>query len=240
MKKYYYDLHVHTALSPCADVLMSPNNILNMAMLKELNIIAVTDHNSCLQLDVIEELKESYEMLIIPGVEVEVKEKYHVVCLFKTFDIARKFQKALSIYLSRRMHDEEIYGEQNLFDAFDDIISNYQISLMGSSNIALLDLKKIVKGLDGILILAHIEKYSSDIFDKLKTVYCNVFDAIEVNANYDISKINDKIKDLSYLIFRNSDAHQIMDISEPVNFIELEELSIEALFEKIKGGKSNG
>ena len=142
--KYYYDLHIHSALSPCADILMSPNNILNMAYLKELNIIAITDHNSCLQLNVFEELKDSYEMLIIPGVEVEVKEKYHVLCLFKTFDIARKFQKMLNVYLDKRMHDEKIYGEQNLFDAFDDIINNYQISLMGSSNISLLDLKRII------------------------------------------------------------------------------------------------
>lgn len=238
--KYYYDLHIHTALSPCADILMSPNNILNMAMLKELNIIAITDHNSCLQLDVIEELKDSYEMLVIPGVEIEVKEKYHVVCLFKSFDISRKFQKALSIYLSRKMHDEELYGEQNLFDVFDDIVNNYQISLMGSSNIALLDLKKIVKGLDGITILAHIEKYDSSIFEKLENIYKNVFDAIEVNANYDITKIEDKLNKLPHLILRNSDAHQITDISEPINQIELEELSIEALFSKIKGGKSNG
>lgn len=240
MIKCYYDLHIHTALSPCADVLMSPNNILNMAMLKELQIIAVTDHNSCLQLDVIEELSESYEMLIVPGCEVEVKEKYHVVCLFPSFQIARKFQKALNIYLTRKMHDEELYGEQNLFDVFDDIINNYQISLMGSSNISVLDLRKLVKGLGGITVLAHIEKYPSDIFEKLETVYKDAFDAIEVNANYDIAKLQDKLNTLPHLILRNSDAHQIVDISEPINSIELEELSIDELFKAIKGGKSNG
>ena len=192
--RYFYDLHIHTALSPCADVLMSPNNILNMSYLKELNIIAITDHNSCLQLDVIEELKDSYEMLIVPGAEIEVKEKYHIVCLFKTFDIARKFQKALNVYLDKKMHNEEIYGEQNLFDAFDDIINNYQVSLMGSSNISVKDLSKIVKGLNGIMILAHIEKYGDDIFDKLDNEYQNIFDAIEVNASYDINKIEEKLK----------------------------------------------
>ncbi len=232
--RYFYDLHIHTALSPCADVLMSPNNILNMSFLKELHIIAITDHNSCLQLDVIEELKDSYEMLIVPGAEIEVKEKYHVVCLFKTFDIARKFQKALNVYLDKKMHNEEIYGEQNLFDAFDDIISNYQVSLMGSSNISLKDLGKIVKGLDGLLILAHIEKYGEDIFDKLENEYQNIFDAIEVNASYDINKIKDKINKFSYLVLRNSDAHQITDISEPINSIELEDLSIESLFKAIR------
>lgn len=232
--RYFYDLHIHTALSPCADVLMSPNNILNMSFLKELNIIAITDHNSCLQLDVIEELKESFEMLIIPGAEIEVKEKYHVVCLFKTFDIARKFQKALNVYLDKKMHDEEIYGEQNLFDAFDDIISNYQVSLMGSSNISLKDLSKIVKGLDGRMILAHIEKYGDDIFNKLKSDYQNIFDAIEVNASYDIKKIEEKLNDFSYLVLRNSDAHQITDISEPINSIELEELTIDCFFEFLR------
>ncbi len=232
--RYFYDLHIHSALSPCADVLMSPNNILNMSYLKELNIIAITDHNSCLQLDVIEELKDSYEMLIVPGAEIEVKEKYHVVCLFKTFDIARKFQKALNVYLDKKMHDEVIYGEQSLFDAFDDVVSNYQISLMGSSNISVLDLRKIVKGLDGVMILAHIEKYGNEIFDKLKTVYQNTFDAIEVNANYDISKIENKLNEFSYKILRDSDAHQITDISEPVNSIELDELTIDALFEYLR------
>lgn len=232
--KYFYDLHIHTALSPCADILMSPNNILNMAMLKELNVIAITDHNSCLQLNVIEELKDSYEMLIVPGAEIEVKEKYHVVCLFRTFNDAYKFQKALNVYLDKKMHDEVIYGEQNLFDEFDDIINNYQISLMGSSNIALLDLRKLIKGLNGLMILAHIEKYPRDIFDKIKTIYQDVFDAIEVNANYDIDKIKEQLKDLPYRIVLDSDAHQITDISEPINYLELDDLSIDSLFKALK------
>ncbi len=235
--KYYYDLHIHSALSPCADVLMSPNNILNMASLKGLNIIAITDHNSCLQLDVFEELKDSYDMLVIPGVEVEVKEKYHVVCLFKTFSKAKMFQKTLDFYLDKKMHDEVIYGEQNLFDVFDDVISNYQISLMGSSNISLLDLRKIITELDGIMILAHIEKYKDNIFEKMQTIYCDIFDTIEVNFSYDITKIQPQLDKLSYTILRNSDAHLITDILEPVETIELANLDIEALFSKLKERK---
>lgn len=91
--KYYYDLHIHSALSPCADILMSPNNILNMAYLKELNIIAITDHNSCLQLNVFEELKDSYEMLIIPGVEVEVKENIIFYVCLKLLILQENFKK---------------------------------------------------------------------------------------------------------------------------------------------------
>lgn len=237
--KYFYDLHIHSALSPCADVLMSPNNILNMAMLKELNIIAITDHNSCLQLNVIEELKDSYEMLVVPGVEVEVKEKYHVVCLFRSFDDARKFQKNLDLYLDVKMHNEEIYGEQHIFNVFDDIVSNYQVSLMGSSNIGLLELRHMITQLDGIMILAHIEKYIDRIIENMHSIYYDVFDAIEVNANYDIIKIEKKLNALPHNIIRNSDAHQIVDISEPIHQIELDELTIENLFDVIKR-KKNG
>lgn len=238
--KYFYDLHIHTALSPCADVLMSPNNILNMAMLKELNIIAITDHNSCLQLDVIEELKDSYEMLVVPGAEIEVKEKYHVVCLFANFEESRRFQKELDLYLHKTMHDEVIYGEQHLFDAFDDIVSQYQVSLMGSSNIGLLQLRNIMNGYHGIMILAHIEKYNSDIFEKLHTIYKDIFDAIEVNANTNIELLSNQLESLEYKVLRNSDAHQIIDISEPIHTIELEELTIESLFKAIKGKKNHG
>lgn len=238
--KYFYDLHIHTALSPCADVLMSPNNILNMAMLKELNIIAITDHNSCLQLDVIEELKESYEMLVVPGAEIEVKEKYHVVCLFASFEEARRFQKEIESYLHKTMHDEVMYGEQHLFDVFDDIVNQYQVSLMGSSNIGLLQLRHMMNQYQGIMILAHIEKYPSDIFEKLHTIYQDIFDAIEVNANTNIEIFNHQLESLEYKILRNSDAHQIIDISEPVHTIELEDLTIESLFKAIKGKRNHG
>jgi len=57
--KFFYDLHIHSVLSPCADRLMTPNNIFNMANLKGLNIIAVTDHNSMKQLPVLSEIAES-------------------------------------------------------------------------------------------------------------------------------------------------------------------------------------
>ena len=108
--KYYYDLHIHTCLSPCGDVLMTPNNILNMAYLKGLNIIAITDHNSTLQLSSIMELSQSYDMLVIPGVEVATSEGYHVVCLFRTLNDATSFQTILDHFLNKTTYDKEIYG----------------------------------------------------------------------------------------------------------------------------------
>ena len=40
------DLHMHSVLSPCGDLGMTPNNIVGMALLKEVDYIALTDHNT--------------------------------------------------------------------------------------------------------------------------------------------------------------------------------------------------
>ena len=56
--KVYYDLHIHSALSPCAEVEMTPNNIVNMSLLKGLDMIAVTDHNSCGNIRAVMEVAE--------------------------------------------------------------------------------------------------------------------------------------------------------------------------------------
>lgn len=40
------DLHMHSVLSPCGDMGMTPNNIVGMALLKEVDYIALTDHNT--------------------------------------------------------------------------------------------------------------------------------------------------------------------------------------------------
>ena len=52
----YYDLHIHSALSPCGDDTMTINNIFNMSYIKGLELIAITDHNSLKQQNYLEEI----------------------------------------------------------------------------------------------------------------------------------------------------------------------------------------
>ena len=79
--KYAVDLHIHSALSPCADKDMTPNNIVNMAVLKGLDAIAVTDHNSAANLESISKCAKKKGLVFIPGMEVETSEEIHIVCL---------------------------------------------------------------------------------------------------------------------------------------------------------------
>ena len=69
---------------------MTPNNILNMAMLKELDYVSVTDHNTAKQLTVIKEIEEAYDFILIPGIEVTVAENFDALCYFRNYDDAKK------------------------------------------------------------------------------------------------------------------------------------------------------
>ena len=83
--KFYYDLHIHSSLSPCADDDMTPNNIVNMALIKGLDVISLTDHNSTKNVEAVHELCQHKGIKFIPGIEVQTKEEVHVLCYF--FDI---------------------------------------------------------------------------------------------------------------------------------------------------------
>ena len=79
------DLHIHTALSPCADDDMTPNNIVNMALIKGLDAIAITDHNSCDNVEAVIKVAGD-RLLVVPGMEVQTREEVHLLCYFDDLD----------------------------------------------------------------------------------------------------------------------------------------------------------
>lgn len=232
--KYYYDLHIHSVLSACADVLMTPNNILNMASLKKLDIIAVTDHNSTKQLSVIHEIAQSYDFLIIPGVEISVKEGYHVLCYFKHLADALTFDDYLVEHANPLYYDEERYGEQILTDLYDEPVDYVHYLLSNPLNKTLNEIVEALKPYDHLLFYAHVDR---DRQSGLSEVHQTPLDGIELSKkappdfieNYDLS---------AYRCLYNSDSHQLIDLFErgEKNHIELPELSIDAFFEAMRHG----
>ena len=89
-----YDFHIHTALSPCGDNDMTPNNIVNMAYLKGLEAIAVTDHNCVKNVAAVIEAGKNAGITVIPGMEIESSEEIHIVSLFPHIDAALEAEKA--------------------------------------------------------------------------------------------------------------------------------------------------
>lgn len=218
---YHYDLHIHSVLSPCADCLMTPNNIFNMASLKGLNIISVTDHNALKQLEVCMMLSDSYDLLFIPGVEITVKENFDVLCYFKSIKDALEVDALLEPYIEKIPTEP---GLQMITDIHDDVISFYPYQLSNPLNLSIKELVKLLTPYPHILIYAHIDKAfrTGKYF-----IYQYPLDGIEYK--------NPNNKKDKYSLY-SSDAHQITDILEKTkdNQIELEALTIEAFFRYFK------
>lgn len=232
--KVYYDLHIHSVLSPCGSVLQTPNNILNMASIKELQLIAVTDHNTTKQLPTIEKIVRSYDFIFIYGCEVYIKEGFHVLTYFKTLEQAMMFDKYLESGLSPIQNISK-YDTQIICNEFDLTESIYPIYLNQKLRYTYNEVAIKVRNLDGIIILAHIDRPNTGVLDYNIDLGKLDFDCFEVNSIDNINYIYEKhpfLKD--YKVLFNSDAHDLVAINEPSYYIELEELSIDTVFDYLK------
>jgi 3',5'-nucleoside bisphosphate phosphatase len=234
--EFAVDFHIHTALSPCADEDMTPSNIVNMALLKGLDIIAVTDHNSCSNLPAVMEVARENGLMVIPGMEVQTKEEVHIVCLFKRIEGAVKFAEIVYNSLPDIKNNEEVFGQQLIINAKDEIIGKEDKLLLSSAALSVNDVFILVRGLGGICIPAHVDRPGFSIITNLGFIPPNLkVKTIEISKKFTPEEAFKKYPFLSkfnYIV--SSDAHYLEDISEREFFIELDCLSVSELFDKLE------
>lgn len=226
--KIKYDLHIHSKLSPCSSELMTPNNIMNMCMLKGLNLIAITDHNSILQLDTLQKISESYDFLFINGIEITTIEGYHILAYFDGLETIKDFY--FSIFKFYDTNCKSINPKsQILFDEYDQEIGYISYDLHQRIKVNTYDLINLVRKFNGIIVLAHIDRHNTGILDSNIDLRIIDFDGFEVD---DKSKLPYIYKKYPLLIkkrlFYNSDSHDIININEE-QILEIPELSFEGL-----------
>ena len=133
MKKFYYDFHIHSCLSPCGDNESTPNNIAGMASLCELDIVALTDHNICKNCPAFFCAAEKYGIIPIAGMELTTSEDIHVVCLFETLDDAMRFDSHIQTLRYLIKNRPNFFGEQLVLDGEDNVIGSEEYLLSISS-----------------------------------------------------------------------------------------------------------
>lgn len=227
--KFYYDLHIHSDLSPCGNYDMTPNNIVNMAYIKGLSIISVTDHNTAGNIKPIIESGEKLDITVIPGIEVTTREEVHILCYFKHHSYAQQFGNIIYESLPDIKNNELIFGEQNIYNSKDEIVGKLDKLLINASKYTLDEIYNLAHDYHGIIVPAHINKKSNSILGALGFIPLNLkIDFVEI---FKAQAVDDKIIK-KYKILYNSDAHQLVDISESENCIELDKAS--DIFEYLK------
>ncbi len=216
----YYDFHIHSCLSPCADDDMTPNNIVNMAMIKGLDMIAICDHNSSLQLPAFSKLDTTIK--IIYGIEVETMEEVHILGLFKKLEDNMAFDRWLDTYKLKTKNDIHYFGNQLIMDEQDNVINNHPYLLITSTQISLNECISQIHKYHGIVVLAHVLDRKNSIINQLGFIPKNIeADAIEVKSEEQIQLIKKMYPFLQNKVFMiNSDAHHLVDISEKTNALD--------------------
>lgn len=222
--KFAIDLHIHTALSPCGDRDMTPGNIINMAILKGLDIISITDHNSCKNVEVAMDVAKELGILLIPGMELQTKEEIHLLCYFKKLEDALTFDKKIAASLPDRKNNASIFGEQILFDKESNPIGIEEKLLLSSANLTIEEAFDLIKQHHGIGIPAHVDRSSYSMISSLGFIPPNLpIQTVEISK-----KAKGPIPRYQNIV--SSDAHYLWDINEREHFIEMEILSMTNLF----------
>lgn len=233
--KLYYDFHIHSALSPCGDDLMTPNNIVNMALLKELDAIAVTDHNASDNCRACVELGDEKGLIVVPGMEVQSKEEVHMLALFQTIEAIEAFQEALYRHYDKLPNRPSLFGSQRVLDRNDQIIREEPRLLIHSVRLGVKDLAELIHVHKGLAVPAHVDKKAFSLIANLGFIAPDLpVDAIEVSRHTNPEAFLAKNPQCRrYRILVNSDAHYLQDISEPENWLEVEEKSVRGIFEAL-------
>lgn len=231
MAELYYDLHIHSCLSPCGDDDMTPSNIVGMSVIKGLDVIAVTDHNSCKNCPAVLAAAEEYGILAIPGMEINTSEEVHAVCLFEELKAALEFDAYVYEKLIPFPNKEEIFGKQQIYDASDQVCGIVPNLLINATSISFEGLWELVRGYGGVMFPAHVDKTANSLIANLGFVPPDSrFVTAEVK---DLGKLHRLKRENPYLegcrIISNSDAHYLEHIHEPELTLTVEEKSVKAV-----------
>lgn len=234
--KLFYDLHIHTSLSPCGDNDMSPMNIVNMAIIKGLDVIAITDHNSVKNCLAGLETAKEHDILVIPGMEIQTKEEVHLLCLFRDMDAALKFGEIIDPLIPDVANNPDFFGEQIVYDVNGNLVDKEKRLLVSSVSMNIDSVFSTVASLNGIVIPAHIDKRNYSIISNLGFLPFNLdVTTIELSKNANVEEFISKNKYLEkYNIIVNSDAHYLGDISEPINYLDVKTKDIDGVFDALK------
>lgn len=233
--KLYYDLHLHSCLSPCGDNEMTPFNLVNTAKVFGYDLIALTDHNSCRNCRAALEAGKAARLTVVPGMELCTSEEIHVICLFADIDKAEAFGALVHDHLPPVGNRPEIFGDQLVMDGTDTVLDKEPLLLNTASDISIDDVPALVRQYGGACFPAHIDRHSYSILSALGD-FSETLDvaAFELTMQADEAHYRGAYPALkNKLLLRDSDAHYLENMLLPSQTIDLPENSAKALVARL-------
>lgn len=228
---YRAELHVHTVLSPCAEVEMIPPLIIQEALDQGINILGITDHNASANVEAMIAAAEGTGIHIFPGMELQTHEEVHVLCLFDTLEQLLEMQSTVDKSMPHLSNRPDYFGEQFVVDSTGDFIRREETLLLTSSTLTIKQACDLVGHLDGLLIPAHVNRKAFGLLPTLgfipEELECKQVMEISrhimaENAVIDYPQLQGKV------LIQSGDVHRLNEFLG-VNYFKLEKPSINEL-----------
>ena len=224
------DLHIHTVLSPCGDIEMTPLNIIARAIEEGLDIIGITDHNSTFNCLEIMKVGEEKGIFVLCGAEVTTREEVHVLCFVEPNRLS-DLQSFIEKHIIRLPNDPDIFGYQLAVNANEEVTAEVEYLLINAIDKSIDDIGDFVHSLGGIFIPAHIDKGANSVYSQLGFLPFGMsVEALEVSQNANPSSMAAKDKSIhGFNFIKSSDAHYTEQIGRAYTILHTEEISFSAI-----------
>lgn len=233
--KFYYDLHLHSCLSPCGSDEMTPADMAAMCALAGLDIVALTDHNTCGNCAAFCQAAQERGLLALAGMELCTQEDIHVICLFPDPERAQRFGAYVAEHLPPFANDPEIFGRQLYMDSEDNILGEEERMLAASTDIPVEEVPALAASYGGFAYPAHIDRPSFSLLGVLGLWDPSLgFPLAELSHNCPADFVNRP--DLEGLRFvMDSDAHYLDQIWGAEHSMDLPERTSGAVMAWLAG-----
>jgi len=209
------DLHIHTCLSPCAELNMGPKTIVEKALQRGLDVIGISDHNSSENVPAVMRAARDKNLTVLPGMEVTSKEEVHILAVFDSVDRALELQEIVYEHLPGE-NDTEAFGLQVVVNEDHDVLGFNKRLLAGATELSVEQVVDSISGLEGLAIAAHVDRETFGIIGQLGFVPGELrLNALELSRNTTLWQARRRFPEYAgYAFVRSSDAHSAKDIGQ--------------------------
>jgi len=234
MNTYRAELHVHTVLSPCAEVEMIPPLIVQEALERGIRLIAITDHNATGNIGAVMEAARGTELTVLPGMELQTREEVHLLCLFDKIEQAETWQKVVDSILPDRPNNPNFFGEQFIVDASGDFVRREERLLIVSAEIGLDEAAEQVHALGGFAIPAHVDRKAFSLIANLGLVPPG-FEALEISRHLKPTEAEVRYPQIrGYPLIQSGDVHRLEEFLGTCEF-QMEAPTLDEIRMALKG-----
>ncbi len=230
----FYDLHMHSCLSPCGADDMTPNNMVNMAALAGIEVMAVADHNTTRNVPAAMAVGKQVGVLVVPAMELTTKEDIHVLCLLPNLEQAEAFRKYVYSKLPQRKNRPKAFGHQYVMDENDEILEEEPQLLAFGADIGIYDVRALLEHYQGLAVPALIDRASYSLIGVMGLVDTDMgFRVYETTIDCDREALMEKYHFTGGFL-SNSDAHDLIAIRDGERTLEIAEKTPEAVIAAVR------